>query len=131
MRSAEMSAASRVFSGASTTISASQLSRTWTSIGAGTARRSSDAWRSHVRGAKLPPRATRSERVRIALGDELHDLLQERAPRHRPHDEHLPAGLHADARVDEELGELTISGIRHGGEYKTYVLFCKVRLCRS
>ena len=59
MRSAEMSAASRVFSGDSTTISASQLSRTWTSIGAGTARRSSDTVRSHVRGAKFPPRATR------------------------------------------------------------------------
>jgi hypothetical protein len=82
MRSAEMSAASRVFSGASTTISASQLSRTWTSIGAGTARRSSDAC-----GATCGVRSSRQgdahERVRIALGDELDDLLQERAPRHR------------------------------------------------
>ena len=49
----------------------------------------------------------------------------------RPADEHLPAGLHADAGVDEELGESTISRVCHGGEYKTYVLFCKVKPCRS
>ena len=131
MRSAEMSAASRVFSGASTTISASQLSRTWTSIGAG----DGEALERRV----AEPRARREvaaegdakQRVRIALGDELDDLLDERTRRQRSHDEHLPAGLDADARVDEELGELTISGIRHGEEYKTYVLFCKVRPCRS
>jgi TetR/AcrR family transcriptional regulator, transcriptional repressor of aconitase len=44
----------------------------------------------------------------------------------RPEDEHLPAGLHVDARVDEELGELRISRVGHGRQYKTYVLFCKV-----
>ena len=39
----------------------------------------------------------------------------------------LPARLDTDAGVDEELGELAITWVSHGQQYKTYVLFCKVR----
>jgi hypothetical protein len=55
------------------------------------------------------------ERVGVALRDPPDDFLDERTPVGRPEDEHLPAGLHVDARVDEELGELTISRVGHGG----------------
>src|SRR4030095_9222301 len=38
--------------------------------------------------------------------------------------------LHADTRVDEELGELAVPRVGHPPEYKTYVLVCKMRPCR-
>jgi len=56
------------------------------------------------------------ERVRVELADAADDLFEQRTSDGRADDEDLPAGLHSDARVDEELGELTISGVCHGGE---------------
>ena len=110
-----MSALSRVFSGATITISASQFSIACVSIEAGTASRSSGAARIHARGVKFDSsKRDAQERVRVALGDDAHDLLEQRSSRRRAHDEDLPAGLDADARVDEQLGELTISRVGHG-----------------
>ena len=75
--------------------------------------RSSVAWRIHVRDARVPAEPDADERIGVALGDDADDLLDERASRRRADDEHLPAGLDVDARVDEELGELTISRVSH------------------
>ena len=82
-------------------------------------------------GREAPAEPDAEQGVGVPLGDDMDDLFDERAARRRADDEHLPAGLDADARVDEELGELTISGVSHAQQYKTYVLFCKVRSCRS
>ena len=72
------------------------------------------------------------QRIGVAFRDQPDELLEERAAGWRADDEHLPAGLDADARVDEQLGQLTgPSGQACAGQYKTYVLFCKVSSCRS
>ena len=42
-------------------------------------------------------------------------------------DEHLPAGLDADARVDEQLGELTISRVSHCENIRRTYCFVKCR----
>ena len=54
------------------------------------------------------------QRVRVELGDAADDLLEQRPAGRCADDEYLPAGLNADARVDEELCELTISRVCHG-----------------
>jgi uncharacterized membrane protein YecN with MAPEG domain len=56
----------------------------------------------------------RRSAVRVTLGDDADDLLEQRAARRGAADDHLPAGLNAHAGVDEQLGELAISWIRHG-----------------
>ena len=47
----------------------------------------------------------------------------------RAGDEHLPAGLHAEARVDEELGELAIPGICHRANIRRTYCFVKYEPC--
>ncbi len=64
-------------------------------------------------GGEIRIEGDAEERVGIELGDTADDLLEQRTGRRRPRDEHLPAGPHADARVDEELGELTVSRVCH------------------
>ena len=100
------------------TISASQFSSACCSID-GHRRR---AARAAPRGATCASderrrrSSARSSAYASRSPSELGDLLEQRPPERRADDEHLPAGLDADAGVDEQLGELAISRVGHARE---------------
>ena len=96
-------------------MSASQVSMPWASIGASDASRSSGANRVHVREMNVESsNVSRQQRVRVALGHDADDLVDQRTARRRAADDDLPARLDTDAGVDEELGELAITWVSHG-----------------
>ena len=51
--------------------------------------------------------------VRAALRNRAQDLVQQRAGERRTLDDDLPAGLHPDTGVDEQLCVLAIAGVGH------------------
>ena len=64
------------------------------------------------------------------VGHDADDLVDQRRPGGEPPMTTCHPGA-TDAGVDQELGELAITWVSHGRQYKTYVRFVKFNRCRS
>ena len=79
-----------------------------------------------ARAAGVTAEGHAEQGVRVAPPDRAHDLLDEWPAFGCAVDDHLPAGLHAETGVDEQLGVAADPLVAHGQHNKTDVLFCKV-----